>query len=120
VAKHNGRVQKLRALPDGRRLISVGDDGAALVWDGGHAAVLASVNSHSAGVSYVGTSADGTRAVTGTSDRNVVVWSTDDGALVSELPAQQVRALRCVMYFACRCQVSRHPSRALLPSSAVK
>ncbi|KAG1654342.1 hypothetical protein FOA52_009003 [Chlamydomonas sp. UWO 241] len=88
-AKHNGRVKQLRSLPDGRRLISIGDDGAVHVWDGGRASVLASVDSHSAGVSYIGTSTDGTRAVTGTSDRNVVVWSTDDGALVSELRAQQ-------------------------------
>eukprot|EP00955_Chlamydomonas_euryale_P091315 364613-Chlamydomonas_euryale.AAC.11 len=67
VAKHAGRVTQLRPLPDGRHVLSAGDDGVAQVWDAGTCTAVRVLGGGGGGaaLSYLMAARSGTVAVTG-------------------------------------------------------
>lgn len=57
---------QLRSLPDGRHVVSVGEDGLARVWDAGSGTAVRTMSGHDdAGIIFLATSQDGSTAVTG-------------------------------------------------------
>jgi WD40 repeat protein len=71
---HSGGVLALALSPDGRRLLTGGDDKTIRLWDTASGKELAKLTGHADTVSCLAFSADGRRAVSGSLDRTVRLW----------------------------------------------
>jgi WD40 repeat protein len=71
---HNGRVQGMAVSPDGRRVLTGGDDRTMKLWDAQTGKVIQSFAGHTDSITCVAFSHDGRRAVSGGYDRTVRVW----------------------------------------------
>ncbi len=72
-AGHKQMVSALAFTPDGKRLLTAGQDQSLRLWDLTTGAELASVTRHSAGINTLSVSPDGTRVVTAGADKMLVV-----------------------------------------------
>lgn len=72
-----GPVHGIAWLPDGKRLLSVGADGAVRLWDAETGAEQRKLTSHRGPALAVAVSPDGTRAVSGGVDRTLRHFSLD-------------------------------------------
>jgi WD40 repeat protein/serine/threonine protein kinase len=81
---HTRRIMDLAFHPQGRLLVTAGDDGA-FVYDIGSDKVVRRLSGHTGGVRSAAFSPDGTLIATGSLDRTVKLWKTEDGALASTL-----------------------------------
>jgi WD40 repeat protein len=71
---HTGAVLGLALSPDGRRLLTGGDDRTIRLWDVATGKELAKLTGHTETVSCVAFSSDGRRAISGSLDRSVRLW----------------------------------------------
>ncbi len=71
---HQGRVPAMALSPDGRRLLTGGDDRTMKLWDVGTGKVIQSFAGHTDTITSVAFSQDGRRAVSGSYDRTVRIW----------------------------------------------
>src|SRR5439155_4540121 len=71
---HTAAVRRAVFSPDGRLLVSVGEDKQVIVWDFARRARLATFNDHTDWVAAVAFSPDGKRFATASFDRTVIVW----------------------------------------------
>src|SRR6185503_2789193 len=71
---HTAAVRRAAFSPDGRLLVSIGEDKQVIVWDFARRARLASFNDHTDWVAAVAFSPDGKRFATAGYDRTVIVW----------------------------------------------
>ena len=71
---HTAAVRRAVFSPDGRLLVSVGEDKQVIVWDFDHRERLATLTDHTDWVGSVAFSPDGKRFATGSVDRTVIVW----------------------------------------------
>jgi len=71
---HTAAVRRAVFSPDGRLLVSVGEDKQVIVWDFEHRERLATLTDHTDWVRAVAFSPDGKRFATGSLDRTVIVW----------------------------------------------
>ena len=71
---HTAAVRRAVFSPDGRLLVSVGEDKLVIVWDFERRERLATFNDHSDWVAAVAFSPDGKRFATAGYDRTVIVW----------------------------------------------
>jgi len=80
---HEGVVSSVAFSPDGRRLVSVSNDGMAVgtvkIWDGATGKELFALKGHDAAVSNVAFSPDGRRMAWGVEDRTVRVCDSATG-----------------------------------------
>jgi WD40 repeat protein len=67
-------VRRAAFSPDGRRLVSVGEDRQVIVWDFARRERLATFNDHSDWITAVAFSPDGRWFATASYDRTVIVW----------------------------------------------
>lgn len=101
VLEHADAVNAVAFSPDGRQLVSGGDDGAAHVFDlasGRELATLRAADSK-AEVLDAAFSPDGARIVTGSDDQIVRVWNAAGGAPLAELK-RHLGAIRSVQFSA--------------------
>jgi hypothetical protein len=71
---HTGAVAGVAVTPDGKTLVSVGNDGAVRVWNAHTGELLKMLTGHSAWVGSVVISPDGSRAITAGGDNVIRVW----------------------------------------------
>jgi eukaryotic-like serine/threonine-protein kinase len=71
---HTAAVRRAAFSPDGKLLVSVGEDKQVIVWDFAKRQRLATLNDHKDVVAAVAFSPDGKRFATGSSDQTVIVW----------------------------------------------
>ena len=87
---HEAAVNAAAFTPDGRRLVSVGDDGLVLVWPasaaGTGARPLARLDGHTAKVLQVVVSGDGRLAATAAWDGMIGLWSLDPPSRLALVP----------------------------------
>jgi hypothetical protein len=71
---HKGAVRRAVFSPDGRRLVSVGEDAQVIVWDFARRRRLATLAGHAATVSALAFAPDGKWFVTGDENSTLIVW----------------------------------------------
>ncbi|WP_422930010.1 protein kinase domain-containing protein [Singulisphaera sp. PoT] len=71
---HEGSINAARFSPDGRTIVTGGDDGKAILWEAGTAEPIDRPIAHPGIVSCVAFSPDGKRLLTGGSDGNARLW----------------------------------------------
>jgi WD40 repeat protein/tRNA A-37 threonylcarbamoyl transferase component Bud32 len=71
---HTAAARKIAISPDGKLLVSVGEDGKVIVWDFARRERLATFTDHTAWVISVAFSADGKWFATASDDQTVIVW----------------------------------------------
>jgi WD40 repeat protein/serine/threonine protein kinase len=71
---HSAAVRGAVFSPDGRLLVSAGEDGRVIVWDFAKRARIATLTDHTDRVSSVAFSPDGKWFATGSYDHTVIVW----------------------------------------------
>lgn len=96
---HSAAARKVRFSPDGRLLVSVGEDGKIIIWDFARREQLASVGDNRGWVNTVAFSPDGKWFATGGNDMRVTIWDaarlerkivlTDDSSAVTALAFSQ-------------------------------
>ncbi|MEV6761613.1 NB-ARC domain-containing protein [Streptomyces sp. NPDC051105] len=83
---HGGELRALAWAPDGRRLLSVGDDGLLLLWDADRRDVIRTRARKLAHPAAVAWSPDGLWAAAG-DNAEVLLWETTDWQRVHRIPA---------------------------------
>lgn len=86
---HAGAVRQFAISPNGKKLVSVGNDAKVIVWDFLRRERLATLSDHSNNVSAVAFSPDSKQFSTASSDGRVIVWDTDTLKKVQVLPGQK-------------------------------
>ncbi len=76
---HTKAVLDADFSPDGKYVISGGDDNRAILWDAQQGVIVRSLNGHTAGVTSVAFSPDARRAITGSRENSVKVWELKSG-----------------------------------------
>ncbi|MGH7179250.1 MAG: WD40 repeat domain-containing serine/threonine protein kinase, partial [Tepidisphaeraceae bacterium] len=71
---HTAAVRRAALSPDGRLLVSVGEDNKVIVWDFARREQLKAFNDHTDWIASVAFSPDGKWFATASSDRTVIVW----------------------------------------------
>ncbi|GJJ74247.1 hypothetical protein EMPS_06605 [Entomortierella parvispora] len=79
----SGVVSSLAYSPNGRRIVSGGDDKMVRLWDVHTGAVISLLSGHTEGVTSVAFSPNGDQIASASNDRTVRVWDTQTGSLVS-------------------------------------
>ena len=80
-----GPVWVAHFSPDGRRIVTAGDDGVARLWDASTARKIAELRGHSGQINSAAFSLDGRWLATASSDTTARVWDAQTGALRMEL-----------------------------------
>ncbi len=76
---HTKAVLAAEFSPDGKLVLSGGDDNRGILWDAETGAILQTLDGHTAGVTSVAFSPDAARAITGSRDNSVKVWELKNG-----------------------------------------
>jgi WD40 repeat protein len=83
---HRGFVSDLSMSPDGRRILSAGEDNALKLSDAASGTLLHSLEGHTARPSCVRFSGDGTRALSGGEDCTLRLWDMSTAQCLKTLP----------------------------------
>jgi WD40 repeat protein/transcriptional regulator with XRE-family HTH domain len=75
----NANVRSAAFSPDGKRIVTTGDDRTAKVWDAENGQELMTLYGHTDGVTSAVYSPDGTRLATASGDRRVILWDAATG-----------------------------------------
>lgn len=87
---HAGAVAAVAVTPDGKTLVSVGNDNAIRLWDAATGKALAKLDGHTGWVGSVVVTPDGAKAVTAGGDNVIRVWDLKSGKEVARLEGHAV------------------------------
>jgi len=73
---HTAAVRRAVFSPDGRRLVSVGEDHQVIVWDFERRERVKTITDHTGTVNAVAFSPDGRWFATGSDDQTIIIWET--------------------------------------------
>jgi WD40 repeat protein len=93
--RHRSTVEYAAFSPDGRRIVTAGDDNMASVWDAGTGAPVLAPTTHQGTIHHAAFSPDGGSLITGSADHTARVWDATTGeALTPPLahPSEVMRA----------------------------
>lgn len=82
---HSAAVRSAVFSPDGRLLVTCGEDNRAIVWDFARRQQLASLDGHTNWVTTVGFAPDGAFIATGSFDKTIAIWNTTSFERVATL-----------------------------------
>jgi WD40 repeat protein/energy-coupling factor transporter ATP-binding protein EcfA2 len=82
---HDGSVHCVACVPDGRHILSGGDDRTLKLWDVASGKVVREFSGHRSKVICLAVSGDGRRALSGSDDNTVRVWDVASGEEVHAL-----------------------------------
>ncbi|MDT7602496.1 MAG: eukaryotic-like serine/threonine-protein kinase [Acidobacteriota bacterium] len=95
---HTAAARQVAFSPDGRRLISVGEDAHVIVWDFASRKRLATLTDHVGAVTTVAYSSDGKWFATGGADKTAIVWDAATFAKVATLRGEHRDAVRAAAF----------------------
>jgi WD40 repeat protein len=81
---HKSAVRCLEFSPDGRQILTAGDDGTARIWSADDGAPAAPAMLHASPVGFATFSPDGAQVLTGSDDKTLRFWDTKSGVPVGE------------------------------------
>ena len=81
---HAGTVRFLEFSPDGKRILTAGDDGRARVWNAADGAPVGQAMPHAGPVCYAMFSSNGRQVMTGSDDKTLQLWDVNSGAPAGE------------------------------------
>ncbi|HEY1375412.1 MAG TPA: WD40 repeat domain-containing protein, partial [Gemmataceae bacterium] len=76
---HQGPIEAVAFTPDGKRLVTVGQDKTGRVWEVATGKELKRLEGHNSSVRCVAVLPDGRRAVTASADKTIRLWDLDTG-----------------------------------------
>lgn len=82
---HTAAAQRTVYSPDGKRLVSVGEDKQVIVWDFAERERLVTFNDHTDWVAAVAFSFDGTHVVSAGDDKTIALWEVGSRRLVTHI-----------------------------------
>jgi WD40 repeat protein len=92
--EHSGPLWSASFAPDGRRLVTVSEDGTGRVWDTQTGAVLAVLRGHQGPVRFAAFSPDSQYVVTTSVDKTARVWNVEMGGSVAVLEGHSKNVLK--------------------------
>jgi WD40 repeat protein len=86
--KHTDWIRALAFTPDGKFLVSAGDDQAILVWEVESGKFVRRLDGSTGWVMALAVSPDGKQLASGGFDRTIRLWDLASGAKIKDIPAQ--------------------------------
>ncbi len=96
---HRGSAMTVAFSPDGKLIVSGGEDGVLRLWDAEGDAALRTLHGHGSIITDVAVSSDGSTCVSGSYDKTVRVWDCASGDMLHALTGHQDTVTR-VLYTA--------------------
>ncbi len=88
VAKgHEGALNAIVATPDGRQILTAGDDQTIRIWNADDGALERTLSGHEGPVLSLAIHPNGETLLSGSADKTARLWNLADGALIRTLPA---------------------------------
>lgn len=85
--KHPGWVMSVTFSPDGKQILTGGEDHKVRVWQTETGRLVRTLEGHSGTIRSVAVSADGARIVSGSEDTMIKIWNANNGDLIATFVA---------------------------------
>src|SRR5207237_825476 len=85
---HQGPINSIAFRPDGKRLVSAGNDARVIIWNVADGKKITTFNGHTQPVFTVAWRPDGKLLASAGADGKVLVWG-EDRKIVTQLPGEQ-------------------------------
>jgi len=86
---HKAKVRSIAFSPDGRQIVSGGNNTVLRIWNVATGTVEKTLTGHEDGVNSVAFSPDGRRVVSGSDDKTIKIWNTATGDLEKTLTGDE-------------------------------